>query len=119
MIRIAVNTLLVVILASCPLWCATSGPCCDVSAADHDPGPHDAIPTSANDDHCICAGAMVDSPCDLPPAAMTDGPLVVPVVLFLVFEPALLPDEPIRPPGSDPPGASVSRRLALLAVYRC
>jgi hypothetical protein len=122
--RTVITTLLLAILASCRILCATSA-CSHAREEMTAPaGQGDQAPHPVNDDHCLCNGGLQADDC---------GPLLSGLDPDLVFAlPMILPPDPligwlaIEPPRAldgwiDPWSArdTASKVRAQLGTYRC
>ena len=76
MLRLVASILLIALLASCPIVCGTAhAASCD--RAEPHPASDDAsgFPTPANDDDCLCNGALKAGDADRSAAEISVGPL--------------------------------------------
>lgn len=123
--RSLVSGLLAVILASCPIWCATFeatlGACQRHEA--HGPGDHEdpSAPAPVNNDDCVCNGAVAPAEPDGAGSPLAKGRLAGPPV---APEPAPGPgpiDRLLRPApgGAGPPGWCAPSSQGLRAPLRC
>lgn len=115
----ALATVLIGLLASCPIVCGTSHSSNGCAGSHrHDEGGSSPLPAPANDDDCLCNGALKASS-DRP---ALDGPtdrVDYPVAPASPFASLRLPARSDLPPAGPLAAASGGRGTARLPFLRC
>jgi hypothetical protein len=124
LVRIALNVVLITLLASCPVLCGSEGAILGLHrqhSATHSGGLA-PIPAPANDDDCVCNGALV---CYQAPVRVADlNPDGLPLLLHAMLFDAIsvLPSSPATNDSNVLPNGAVERARApvtLLPIARC